>query len=302
MDVVALEQALSSLGLRDARRIVGGRQSLAVYAAQVDGRHVVVKLLESAVVDRDDLAVRVEVLSRLGAISDMVCTPVPIDGHLISQIAADGVDAVHAVAYQFADGVAPDVDQPDDAWQMGRVLAELHAAMAELRPCGLPGLAAFPPPTELETVAADLGVPTAWLRDEGSRPQQLLHGDFSSTNLRVANATWRIFDFDDCGYGPVELELANSLYFVLFDAMTGRRRDHYRRFRERLLGGYQDGAGTAPPGAALDALITRRILALAAWLADAATAPPGIRNASDHWHKTLGTFVQHYVATIRDPG
>jgi Ser/Thr protein kinase RdoA (MazF antagonist) len=302
VDFAALEKKLSSRGLGNLRRIVGGWQSLAVYSARVDRQRVVVKVFDPSLADRAALEVRLELLSKLAAANDMVCTPVPIGGHLVNEITPDGAGPVYAVAYDFADGDAPDVNRPDDAAQMGRVLAGLHASMAALPPSDLPELAAFPPISRLENVAGDLGVPTAWLvgatSDRGDRRPQLLHGDFSSKNVRVAGATWRIFDFDDCGYGPIELDLANSLYFVLFDAMTAPDPASYRSFRENLLGGYRESSGIAPPDAVLDALITRRVLALASWLADPETAPPGIRTAADDWRRTLRSFVRRYLATI----
>jgi len=52
----------------------------------------------------------------------------------------------------------------------------------------------------------------------------------------------------------------------------------------------------------LDALITRRVLSLATWLTHPATAPPGIRNASDGWRDGLAAFVRRYVTTLTDPG
>jgi len=161
--------------------------------------------------------------------------------------------------------------------------------MAALPPYPLPDLAWFPPLADLGDVA---GSPD----DDARPPRQLLHGDFSSKNVRVARARWRIFDFDDCGYGPVELDVANSLYFVLFDAMTGGDREGYRRFREAFLRGYRDRSGSAATDPVLDRLITRRVLALASWLADPDTAPAGIRTASPAWRTTLDGFVQRYLA------
>lgn len=299
VDFAALREGVSSLGLRDLRRIVGGWQCLAVYGARVDGQHVVVKLLDARLADLEALRVRLSVLSRLGATSDMVCGPVPVRGRLVNEITAGQADPVYAVAYQFAEGDAPDVDQPQDVEQMGRVLAELHISMAALPPFDLSALAAFPAASELGKVANDLGVPTAWLAEAPpDGPRQILHGDFSSKNVRVACGSWRVFDFDDCGYGPIELDLANSLYFVLFDALTGPDPTSYRHFRQSLLRGYRDRSGVAPADALLDTLITRRVLALASWLADPDTAPPGVRTASDEWRTALEGFVRRYLGTV----
>ena len=304
MDHVVLEEGLSSLGLTDLRRIVGGWQSVAVYDGRIDGEHVAVKVLDAQLADRGALDARLKLLSQLATVTDRVCAPVPAGGRLVNDVAGDGVDPSYVVAYQYAEGDAPDVDRPEDAEQMGRILAELHASMAALPAYRLPDLAAFPPPPKLVKVAEDLGVSIAGLADaspdhDGS-PRQLLHGDYSSKNVRVAGTTWRVFDFDDCGYGPVELDVANSLYFVLFGAMTGGDRDVYRRFREGFVRGYRDRSGVALTDPVLDRLITRRVLALASWLADPDTAPPGIRTASDEWRTTLGAFVQRHLETVED--
>jgi len=301
VDLTALEDGLSSLGFRDLRQFVGGWQSLAVYEAMLDGRRVVVKVLDSRFADRAALGVRLDLLSRLGAVSDVVCAPIPVDGRFLHEITTSEVHPVYAVAYDFAEGDAPDIDQPKDVTQMGRMLAGLHASMATLPLHDLPTLAAFPPRAALGRVADDLGVSRTALPettlDDGER-RQLLHGDFSSKNVRVAGASWRVFDFDDCGYGSVELDLANSLYFVLFDAVTGRNLDRYLRFREAFLGGYRDRSGVGAADQVLDTLITLRVLTLASWLADPANAAPGVRTASAEWRTTLETFVRTYLGMV----
>jgi Ser/Thr protein kinase RdoA (MazF antagonist) len=302
VDDAALEDGLLSLGLGDLRKIVGGWQSLAVYEGRADGRRVVVKVLDSRRADRDALGCRLNLLTTLRVAGDMVCAPVPVRGRPVNELMAEGADSVCTVAYEFAEGDAPDIGRPEDAVQMGRILAELHASMAALPPCRLPGMAAFPPLERLGHVADDLGVSIAGLTEvsldhDGSR-RQLLHGDFSSKNVRVAGTTWRVFDFDDCGYGPVELDVANSLYFVLFEATTGGDGERYRRFREGFVRGYRERSRVAVSDAALDRLITRRVLALASWLADPDTAPLGVRTASDEWRRTLEAFVQRYLGSV----
>lgn len=296
MDRLALEACLAALGLSDLRPIAGGHQSLAVYEARLDDQHVAVKVLEARSADRAGLDARLEVVSRLAAAADEVCAPVPVRGRLVSEV---GPEPTYAIAYEFAEGTAPDLHHPEEAALMGRALADLHASMAALPPVPLPALAAFPPPSDLATVADDVGVPAARVAEAPpNSPQQLLHGDFSSKNVRVAGERWRVFDFDDCGYGPVELDLANSLYFVLFEALTGPGPEHYLQFRDTFLAGYRDRSGHEPADAVLDGLITRRVVVLATWLTDPATASPGVRAASKRWRTTLGNFVRDYVAAL----
>lgn len=326
MDFGALEKSLSALGLRHLRRIVDGWQSLAVYEAAVDGRPVAVKVVDPELVERAPLDVRLTALTRLSADSDWVCGPVPLAGRLVNDLVvratasgcdhhAGGTNGVGAggvgrrlvvVAYDFAEGEAPDNNRHDVAGGMGRALADLHAVMAQQPPYVLPELAAFPPLSKLEKVAADLRVPIYWLSDalpdDEAGPRQLLHGDFSSKNIRLSATGWRIFDFDDCGYGPVELDLANSVYFVLFDATLRQDLDRYHRFRAGFLDGYRERSGHAPADERMDALLTRRVLTLASWLADTSTAPSGIRTASAEWLATLRHFVRRYLGTLEASG
>jgi Ser/Thr protein kinase RdoA (MazF antagonist) len=261
---------LGRLGLQALAPIVGGWQSVAVYSARLGGVAVAVKVFDAAHADREVLDRRVELMVRLAGLHDAVCAPVPIGGRHVHDLG----DGRCAVAYEFAEGDAPDIGRVDDAERMGRALAGLHAATAALPLDGLPPLRAFP------TGVAD-------------RPQQVLHGDFSSKNVRFTADRWRVFDFDDCGTGPVELDVANSVYFVLFDALTSDSPDRYRRFRDGFLAGY----GALPDDAVLDDLITRRVQTLASWLDDLTTAPPGIRTADPAWHATLAAFVRRYHDT-----
>ena len=259
-------------------------------------------MLDPDLVDRGRLLTRLDALVRLGETDRDVCAPVPVRGRLVNDIASGDGRRLWAVAYDFAAGIAPDIDSTDDARRMGRALARLHASMAALPRYDLPPLTAFPPTSDLDAVARDLGLPAAPdppAPDDG--PSQLLHGDFSSKNVRVDGSTWRIFDFDDCGYGPVRHDLAHSLYFVLFGAMTTAEPGTYPRFRDGFLDGYRQQAGTTPAEEVLDALITCRVLTLASWLAHPDTSPPGIRNASPEWRDGLAAFVRRYVTTLTSP-
>ena len=74
------------------------------------------------------------------------------------------------------------------------------------------------------------------------RPK-LLHGDFSDQNLIRSSDGLRIVDFDECGLGPIEYDLANSLYMVSFDADRTGRPERLERFRHPFLEGYAATAG-----------------------------------------------------------
>lgn len=309
MDFGALEKSLSALGLRHLRRIVDGWQSLAVYRAVVDGRPVAVKVVDPDLVDRAALEVRLTALTRLAVDGEWVCGPVPVAGRLVNELTADEPAPARrliTVAYDYAEGDTPDNNRPEVASGMGRALADLHRVMVGLPAYTLPGLAAFPPLSRLEKVATDLGVEIDWLAaalpGDGAGPHQLLHGDFSAKNIRLAPSGWRVFDFDDCGYGPVELDLANSVYFVLFDATLRQDLDRYHRFRTGFLGGYRERSDGGPSDDRIDALLTQRVLTLASWLAEPDTAPSGIRTASAEWLATLHHFVQRYLGTFEVSG
>ncbi len=75
---------------------------------------------------------------------------------------------------------------------MGRTLALLHVAMARFPQQSLPPVAA------INTTAVDADQ-CDW---------QLLHGDFNDQNMIWSPTGLRIFDFDECGYGPMEFDVA----------------------------------------------------------------------------------------------
>lgn len=77
----------------------------------------------------------------------------------------------------------------------------------------------------------------------GDSETQLLHGDFSDQNLISTADGLRVFDFDGCGYGPIEYDVANSLYMVLFDADVNGGADEYEAFRPSFLVGYAAVSG-----------------------------------------------------------
>ena len=304
--------AAAAFGLREVRPVPGGHQSLGVYTARLDGeptpegstgsgRPVVVKLVDARHVDLGGLTTRVRMLTQLGASDEAVCRPVALAGRLVNEVQLDGgAGPAYAVAYELAEGDPPDIAKPGHAAVMGRALADLHASLRALPRFDLPPLAAFPPLPALAGVAAELGVALDRLphpSPDGDRgPTQLLHGDFSGQNVRIdGSGRLRIFDFDDCGCGPVELDVALALYMVLFGAMTESTPTTYTTFRTGFVGAYRARATVDLSDATVDGLITYRVLTLASWLRHPEAAPAGIRTASADWRRTLRRFVEDYV-------
>ena len=117
-----------------------------------------------------------------------------------------------------------------------------------------------------------------------------------AANLHQLNGSIKIFDFDDCGYGPRAFDVANALYMVLFDAAVHHARAPYEPFKAAFVSGYTDEAALALDADVLTSLIDHRVSALSSWLDDLRTAPTGIRTASPEWHGVLRSFVVDYNA------
>lgn len=264
------------VGTTSVREILGGHQSQ-VFEVARSGRRMVVKVRDAVTVDRAALQTRVETVAALATIDPRVCGPVPLDGSLVTTLDGDNGWVGLVTCYEYADGEAPDTASPADAALMGSALARLHQSMRSIERKGLPLVAA------LDTVEPD------W-----TGPTQLLHGDFNAGNLRRTDGVTRIFDFDDCGYGPPAFDVANALYMVLFDDLTGRQPSVYRSFHEAFLYGYANDTGDALDLDDVSWFIDLRVTALQSWLDEPATAPIGIRNSPPAWHKTLRAFIRRY--------
>jgi Ser/Thr protein kinase RdoA (MazF antagonist) len=249
-----------------------GKQSR-VFDAFLAGKRSAVKLTESRFANIDVLTSRMEAVEALGAVHPGVVAPTRIDAALVQPIGAWLMTAT-----PFIDGERLDESVAGDAELLGSALAHLHGAMRQLDRFEIPTIAA------LESSAAD-DDRTSW---------QLLHGDFSTQNVISSPTMLRIFDFDDCGYGPVEYDVANSLYMVLFDADVTERQERYEAFRPAFVSGYEHGAGRRVGEAAVDEMIALRIDALGRWLDDLSTSPIGIRTSSSEWLETLAAFVRSH--------
>jgi Ser/Thr protein kinase RdoA (MazF antagonist) len=249
-----------------------GKQSR-VFEALLNGERSAIKLTESRLADIALLTSRMEAVEALAASHPGVLTPTRVDGTLVQPIGEWLMTAT-----PFIPGERLDENIPGDAERLGAALARLHGAMRQLEKIEIPTIAA------LDATAADQDR-TGW---------QLLHGDFSTQNVIATPETLWIFDFDDCGYGPVEYDIPNSIYMVLFDADVTRRPERYEAFRPAFLSGYEVGSLCRVADAAVDEMIALRIDALGRWLDDLSTAPIGIRTSSLEWLETLAAFVKSH--------
>ena len=250
-----------------------GKQSR-VFDAVRGGRRAAIKLTDARFADQAVLGARMAAVEALATDHPAVVSPVRIDGALVQPIGGWLMTAT-----PFVVGDRLEDDDPSDAARLGAALAALHGAMRLSDPSGVPAIAALDA--------------TGFERDRVG--WQLLHGDFGTHNVIVTSDGLRLVDFDDCGYGPVEYDLANSLYMVHFDAEVNNRPERYDAFRPAFLAEYTDRSAVSVAEADVDAMIDIRIDALGRWLDDLSTAPIGIRTSSPEWLDTLRSFVDSHT-------
>ncbi|MGY6499975.1 MAG: phosphotransferase enzyme family protein [Acidimicrobiales bacterium] len=279
------ERVAAALGLVDAEELTGGHQSRVFRVTGPDGHPAVAKALDASIVDRSELDVRLDTIAALAELDPRVCRPLVFGPRRIVELSSVDDGEHYVVCYEFAPGRTPDPARPTDAHAMGAALAHLHRSMARLPATTLPVVG------PLRAVAAH--GPTR------GPDRQLLHGDFNAGNLRSAAGVIRVFDLDDCGYGPPAFDVANALYMVLFDTVVRGTPERYEIFRRSFVEGYVGAADTPLSDERLDHFVDLRVDALDAWLDDLAAAPVGIRTASASWRATLRRFVSHHRATAR---
>lgn len=236
------------------------------------GRQLVVKLIDGRGGRQDAALSRLRVRDIVAGYDDRVVPIVALAGARVN-----GMGGLLAVASPYIEGRALDVTSRPDVERMGRALARLHQSLRLVH-------------VELPLVAPlQTGHPVEGLHEN----HQLLHGDFSSSNLLLDRdgRTW-IFDFDDCGMGPVEFELGNTLFTALFDTSPSLSQpsEAYRQFRHWFLGAYRASAEHPVSEMLVDLGLKARSDALRHWLTNLDTAPVGIRNASQDWHRHLRSF------------
>ena len=278
MDLV--DYLTDSLDLSEVDALAGGHQSRVFRAVRRDGACVAVKSIDASLVDRDELEVRLGVVNALADLDPRVCRPVLLAEDFVIDFAMSGGQDRFIVGYEYAFGEEPDPTRASDAARMGAALSDLHESMRML------------PTVTLPVVGALRSASTAGAHAISA--SQLLHGDFSASNLRQTGEEVRIFDFDDCGYGPPEFDVANALYMVLFDQTRRGSLHTYETFRQSFIDGYLNSSGPSIRADSLDRFIDLRVHALALWLDDLDNAPIGIREAPSAWHTTLRSFVSSY--------
>lgn len=278
MDLAA--RLVAALPVDNVTELVGGHQSRVFRVTGRNGLVAVAKVLDASMVDRVELDARLDVTDAVADLDPRVCRPLELNGQRVTELAsADGLQR-YIVCYEFAVGGEPDPARARDASLMGPVLSELHVSMSQMPTTLLPVVEA------LRTVSA-VGAP-----ELGT--QQLLHGDFNASNLRQADGVMKIFDLDDCGYGPPAFDVANALYMVLFDSVTQGTAKSYETFRRSFVAGYDSTSDPSLPETSLDYLLDLRVRALGLWLDDLDHAPIGIRTAPPAWQATLRSFVAAY--------
>ncbi len=259
----------SSIGVTCGRELHGGYQST-VFAAEREGDAVVVKLTDGRLADRA-FHQRLEAAAAAAAIDDLVVGPIATDDGLATQL-----DDWLVVVYPMVSGTSADIGVEHDVRRLASTLAQLHRVLDQLGRFDVPAVAALAGSTD----AIGFGRP------------QLLHGDYSHANVMFTGRQARVFDFDDCGYGPVEFEVGNTLYMTLFDAAMSSRMPDYERFRGWFVSEYRSTSGQDVPDELLDMSIGLRVEALRRWVEHPDTAPIGIRTATPAWRASLSAFVR----------
>ena len=236
------------------------------------------KLTDSRLVDRAYRR-RVELVSLLAEMNDSVVGPLTTKAGIIVELGT-----WLAVVYPFIVGKTPDVCKEADVRRIATTMASLHRSLQQLDPVDLPAVAALAA-AESPTDATRFG------------RRQLLHGDFSPANLLFSERQTRVFDFDDCGYGPIEFEVGNTLYMVLFDAVMSSEIERYERFRAWFVDEYRSASSHGVPDELVDKSIALRVQALGRWIDEPESAPIGIRTATPGWHASLRAFVRSQTSS-----
>jgi Ser/Thr protein kinase RdoA (MazF antagonist) len=266
-----------ALGFHGVVELGGGWQSR-VFAAEGAAGSLAVKLTQAHLVDRQMLEQKATVVEDLARMDASVVAPVPVRGSLVHPFRGWLVTATSLI-----DGDRPEASNAADCDLLGRSLAGLHRLMRRVPSVNIPRVVAL---------RSDMG-------HQGltAGSDQLLHGDFNTSNLVLTDSGIRIFDFDDCGYGPIEFDVANSIYMAGFDswAKDGSMAT-FETFRTAFVAGYARLSDRSLDDALIDLLIEMRVVSLGRWAANPSTAPIGIRNSPAAWIETLDRFVREWFS------
>ncbi len=257
-------------GISEVIELDAGKQSRVV-RTRLDGVELAIKLTDRRFGDPAMLTTRMELVETLA--TDVAAVVAP---HRIGPALVEPIGEWLMTATPYVVGEAVDPVGRGNGQLMGGMLARLHVALASVGRRPLPSVAALSDTPD----------------DADRSDWQLLHGDFNEQNLIVAADGLRILDFDDCGYGPIEFDVANALYMVLFDADVNDRPERYEHFRPVFLDGYDAESGGRLDVEIVDDLIAMRIDTLGRWLDDLSIAPIGVRTSSAPWRDTLRAFVR----------
>ena len=263
------------LGLTLDRELRGGHQSRVWLATSHDGavmNDLVVKIIDASMVDRSEALARLQVRHSVSRYDDRVVPIVPLADAVVNR-----VENCFVIASPRIDGRFLDVTNRPDVERMGRALARLHQSLRLVH-------LELPPVRALTT-----GPVAEGLQDN----HQLLHGDFGPSNLLLdAEGRLWIYDFDDCGFGPVEFELGNTLFMALFDTSPSLNQpsNEYRQFRHWFIGAYRASAEHPVSDLLVDIGLQARSDALRYWLSHLDQAPTDIKNATESWHRHLRGF------------
>jgi len=270
-----------ALGFHGVTELGGGWQSR-VFAAEGAAGSLAVKLTQAHLVDRQVLERKTALVDDLARVDASVVAPVPICGSLVYSFRE-----WLATATGLIDGYRLEKSNAAHSELLGASLAGLHRSMREVPTVDIPRVAALRSDTDHWGFSAE--------------SDQLLHGDFNTSNLILTGAGIRIFDFDDCGYGPIEFDVANSIYMAGFDSWAkGGSMATFRAFRSAFVGGYSRCSDRALRYAIVDSLIDTRVMALKRWAANPSAAPIGIRDSSAEWLEALERFARERFSEDRE--
>jgi Ser/Thr protein kinase RdoA (MazF antagonist) len=274
---VPTEEEWVALGFHGVTELDGGWQSR-VFAAEGAAGSLAVKLTQAHLVDPKVLGQKAALVDDLARLDASVVAPVPVCGTLVYPFGEWLVTATSLI-----DGDRLEESNAAHSELLGASLAGLHRSMREVPAVDIPRVAA------LRSNAGRWGL--------SAESDQLLHGDFNTSNLIVTGAGIRIFDFDDCGYGPIEFDVANSIYMVGFDSwVKDGSMATFQTFRSAFVAGYSRSSDRTLEDASIDSLIDTRVMTLRRWAANASAAPIGIRNSPAKWIETLERFAREWFS------